>query len=225
MDKRVQIITGHYGSGKTEIAVNLALRFAAQGQNVALADLDIVNPYFRSAERRKLLEDHGVRLIATSFSGYVDLPAVTPEVLTVFENSAYRGIVDMGGDPEGAHVLGRFENHLNTDDFDMLCVLNANRPETNTAEKALLYLQGIEIASGQKMTGIINNTHLCRETRMEDIVKGAKLANEVSEKTGLPVVWHAMERKFIEEARYQLGEAEILPIDIYMCKPWEFGMQ
>lgn len=225
MDRRVQIITGHYGSGKTEIAVNLALRFAAEGQNVALADLDIVNPYFRSAERRKLLEDHGVRLIATSFSGYIDLPAVTPEVLTVFENKAYRGIVDMGGDPEGAHVLGRFENRIEADDFDMLCVLNANRPETSTPEKALLYLRGIEIASGQKMTGIISNTHLCRETRVEDILKGAKLAAEVSKESGLPVVWHAVERRFVEEVRYQMGEGEILPIDIYMCKPWEFGMQ
>ncbi len=224
MEKRIQIITGHYGSGKTEFAVNLALKYADAGIKTALADLDIVNPYFRSTERRSLLEEHGVRVITTSFSGYVDLPAITPEVLTLFDDPSYHGIIDMGGDPEGAHVLGRFEKQLAREACDVLCVLNANRPETKTAERAALYLRGIEEASGLKVTGLVNNTHLCRETSAEDILKGAALTKAVSAETGVPVAYHAVERKFVEEVGYQLGEGEILPIDIYMCKPWEFGL-
>ncbi len=222
MNKRIQIITGHYGSGKTEFAVNLALKLAAQGQKTALGDLDIVNPYFRSAERRELLEAHGVRVIATSLAGYVDLPAVNPEVLAIFDDPSYTGVLDLGGDPEGAHLLGRFEAQLAREDFDLLCVLNANRPETRDAEKASLYLRAIEIACGQKITGIVNNTHLCRETRAEDILKGAALAAQVSEAYKVPVVYHAVEKRFVDEVKNQLGEGEILPIEIYMCKPWEF---
>ena len=167
MAKRIQIITGHYGSGKTEFAVNLALHFAEKGEKTALADLDIVNPYFRSAERRALLEQHGIRVISTSLSGYVDLPAVTPEVLAIFDDPSYRGVLDVGGDPEGAHMLGRYERQLARENFDLLCVLNANRPETRDAEKAELYLRAIEIACGQKVTGIVNNTNLARESTGE----------------------------------------------------------
>ncbi|MDO5111227.1 MAG: hypothetical protein Q4E65_02870 [Clostridia bacterium] len=224
MEKRIQIITGHYGSGKTEFAVNLALKYAKAGLKTALADLDIVNPYFRSTERRALLEEHGVRVISTSFSGYVDLPAITPEVLAIFDDPSYKGVIDMGGDPEGAHVLGRFERQLARGDYDVLCVLNANRPETKTPEKAALYLKAIEVASGLKVTGLVNNTHLCRDTGVEDILKGVALTRAVSEETGVPVAYHAVERKFVDQVRYQLGEGELLPIDIYMCKPWEFGL-
>ena len=221
MNKRIQIITGHYGSGKTEFAVNMALAFAAKGEKTALADLDIVNPYFRSAEKRKLLEEHGVRVIATSFSGYVDLPAVTPEVLTVFDDESYRGVLDVGGDPEGANLLGRYEEQLARAQFDLLCVINANRPETRNAEKAALYLRAIEEACGQKVTGIVNNTHLCRDTTAQDILKGAALSARVSKECGIPVAYHAMEEKFISLVKDQLGEGEIMPIEIYMCKPWE----
>ncbi len=221
MNKRIQIITGHYGSGKTEFAVNLALKLAAEGKKTALADMDIVNPYFRSAEKRKLLEDNGIRVIATSFSGYVDLPAVSAEVLAIFDSNDYYGVLDVGGDPEGAHLLGRFEGQLEHADFDLLCVINANRPETRDAEKAVLYLRAIEIACGQKVTGIVNNTHLCRDTGAEDIIKGARLVEEVSKETNIPVVYHAVEKKFVGFVMDQLGQGEILPIDIYMCKPWE----
>lgn len=224
MNHRIQIITGHYGSGKTEFAVNLALKYAAAGEKTALADLDIVNPYFRSAERRSMLESHGIRVIATSFSGMMDVPAVSPEVMAIFDDSSYRGIIDLGGDPEGAHILGRYENQLAREGFDLLCVINANRPETNAAYKAQSYLEAIEASCGQKVTGLINNTHLCRETSYEDIIRGAKLVDELSKLTGLPVVWHAVESKFVDQVKNQLGKGDILPIEIYMCKPWEVDL-
>ena len=218
--KRIQIITGHYGSGKTEYAVNLALHLAQERENVTLADLDIVNPYFRSYEQAKRLEDAGIRVIVTSCGGIADIPAINPEVMSVFQQEKWTGVLDIGGDPIGARVLARFAPQLKTSDFDLLFVLNANRPETKDVESALQYMQGIEAECRQKVTGIVNNTHLCGETTAEDILKGAKLAHALSERTSLPVIHHAVQRKFVEQVQDKLSEP-VLPMNIYMKKPWE----
>ena len=218
--KRIQIITGHYGSGKTEYAVNLALHLAQERENVALADLDIVNPYFRSYEQAKRLEDAGIRVIVTSCGGIADIPAINPEVMSVFQQEKWTGVLDIGGDPIGARVLARFAPQLKTSDFDLLFVLNANRPETKDVESALQYMQGIEAECRQKVTGIVNNTHLCGETTAEEILKGAELAHALSERTSLPVIHHAVQRKFVEQVRHKLSEP-VLPMNIYMKKPWE----
>ena len=218
--KRIQIITGHYGSGKTEYAVNLALHLAQERENVTLADLDIVNPYFRSYEQAKRLEDAGIRVIVTSCGGIADIPAINPEVMSVFQQEKWTGVLDIGGDPIGARVLARFAPQLKTSDFDLLFVLNANRPETKDVESALQYMQGIEAECRQKVTGIVNNTHLCGETTAEEILKGAKLAQALSERTSLPVIHHAVQRKFVEQVQDRLSEP-VLPMNIYMKKPWE----
>lgn len=218
--KRMQIITGHYGSGKTEYAVNLALHLAQTTENVALADMDIVNPYFRSYEQAKRLEDAGIRVIVTSCGGVADIPAINPEVMSIFQQDKWTGVLDIGGDPIGARVLARFAPQLKPDDFDLLFVLNANRPETKDVESALQYMQGIEAECRQKVTGIVNNTHLCGETTAEEILKGAELAHALSERTSLPVIHHAVQRKFVEQVQDKLPEP-ILPMNIYMKKPWE----
>lgn len=218
--KRMQIVTGHYGSGKTEYAVNLALKLAEERKDVTLADLDIVNPYFRSYEQTKVLEDAGVRVIVTSCGGAADIPALNPAVMSVFQQEKWTGVLDIGGDPIGARVLARFAPQLKPAEFDLLFVLNANRPETNTVETALQYMRGIEAECLQKVTGIVNNTHLCRETTPEEILKGARLAQDLSERTGLPIVHHAVERKFVADVANKLSEP-ILPMNIYMKKPWE----
>ena len=218
--KRIQIVTGHYGSGKTEYAVNLALHLAQQQEHVALADMDIVNPYFRSYEQAKRLEDAGIRVIVTSCGGIADIPAINPEVMSIFQQEKWTGVLDIGGDPIGARVLARFAHQLNPSDFDLLFVLNANRPETKDVESALQYMQGIEAECRQKVTGIVNNTHLCGETTAEDILKGARLAHTLSERTSLPVIHHAVQRKFVEQVQDQLSEP-VLPMNIYMKKPWE----
>ncbi len=216
----MQIVTGHYGSGKTEYAVNLALKLAEERKDVTLADLDIVNPYFRSYEQTKVLEDAGVRVIVTSCGGAADIPALNPAVMSVFQQEKWTGVLDIGGDPIGARVLARFAPQLKPAEFDLLFVLNANRPETNTVETALQYMRGIEAECLQKVTGIVNNTHLCRETTPEEILKGARLAQDLSERTGLPIVHHAVERKFVADVANKLSEP-ILPMNIYMKKPWE----
>ena len=218
--KRMQIITGHYGSGKTEYAVNLAMDMAGKMENVVLADLDIVNPYFRSYEQTKMLEDAGVKVIVTSCGGVADIPALNPAVMSVFQDQKWNGVLDIGGDPIGARVLARFAHQIHEDEYDLLFVLNANRPETKDVECALQYMRGIEAECRLKVTGIVNNTHLCTETTAEEIIKGAKLAHALSEKTGLPVVHHAVQKKFVEAVQDQLTEP-VLPMNIYMRKPWE----
>ena len=124
--RRIQIVTGHYGSGKTEYAVNLALSLAAAGHSTTLADLDIVNPYFRSYEQTARLEAAGVKVIVTSCGGAADIPALNPAVLSIFQNDNQSGVLDIGGDPIGARVLARFAPQLAGQDFDLLYVLNAN---------------------------------------------------------------------------------------------------
>ena len=218
--KRIQIITGHYGSGKTEYAVNLALRLAAEGKKTVLADLDIVNPYFRSYEQTQRLEAAGIRVIVTSCGGVADIPAINPAVLSVFQDRSWTGVLDIGGDPIGARVLARFAPQLQVEEFDLLYVLNANRPETRDLERALAYMRGIEAECHQKVTGIVNNTHLCGETTAAEILKGARLAGQLSQQTGLPVVCHAAQRRLLPEVQNTLIEP-ILPMDLYMKKPWE----
>ena len=217
---RLSIITGHYGTGKTEFAVNLALALAAEGDNVMLADLDIVNPYFRSRERKQLLAQAGVRLISSSQAcSDADVPALPAELLAILENRDITGVLDIGGDPVGARVLARFRPKIIQEDYQLIYVLNANRPEVRTPETAIAYLRGIEATTGLTCTGIINNTHLCGETTEEEIRKGAALAAEVSRETGIPVLCHVAEEKFIPSLS-DLPET-VFPITIQMKKPWE----
>ena len=218
--KRIQIITGHYGSGKTEYAVNLAKSLVQTHEKVVLADLDIVNPYFRSYEQTGMLEQAGVKVIVTSCGGVADIPALNPAVMSVFQDRNITGVLDIGGDPIGARVLARFAHQIRQEEYDLLFVLNANRPETKDADLAISYLRSIEAESHLTVTGIVNNTHLCAETTAREILKGAALARELSEKTGLPIVHHAVQKKFLSQIADQLSEP-VLPIDIYMKKPWE----
>jgi len=215
---RLTLVTGHYGTGKTEFSVNLALALAAEGERVSLADLDIVNPYFRSRERRPLLEEAGVRLIATSQACTdADVPSLPAELLSILEDRSRRGVLDVGGDPSGARVLARWRPKLLEEDYQLLYIVNANRPEVRTAERAAAYLRGIEAVAGLKCTGLVNNTHLCGETTPEEVRKGAALAEEVSQAVGVPVVCHMAEARFAD----QLRDLPLFPIEIRMKKPWE----
>ena len=217
---RISIVTGHYGTGKTEFSVNLALALAAEGASVMLADLDIVNPYFRSRERRSLLEEAGVRLISSSQAcSDADVPSLPAELLAILENRDIRGVLDIGGDPVGARVLARFQPKIVQEDYQLIYVLNANRPEVRTAEAAVRYLRGLEATTGLTCTGIVNNTHLCGETTEEEIRKGAALAAEVSSEINIPVLCHVAEEKFVP-ALSDLPET-VFPITIKMKKPWE----
>ena len=217
---RLLIVTGHFGTGKTEFSVNLALALAREGEKVMMADLDIVNPYFRSRERREVLEGAGVRLITSSQdSENADMPSLPAEILTVLEDRSYRGVLDIGGDPDGARVLARYQPKITAEDYQLLFVSNANRPEVRKADDAISYLRCIEEVTGLRCGGLVNNTHLCGETTEEEIRKGAALAESVSRETNIPILCHVAEEKFVP-ALSDLPET-VFPITIKMKKPWE----
>ena len=215
---RLTIVTGHYGTGKTEFSVNLALALAREHPDVTLADLDIVNPYFRSRERKALLAESGVTLISSSQACTdADVPSLPPQLLGLLDDPSRRGVLDIGGDPVGARVLARFRPRMAKEDHQLLFVLNANRPEVRQRDDAIRYLRSIEAVTGLSCTGIVNNTHLCGETTAEDIRKGAVLAAAVSEETGIPLLCHTA----LETLAGELEDLPLFPIRIYMKKPWE----
>ena len=216
---RLTIITGHYGTGKTEFAVNLALHMASRGQTVSLADLDIVNPYFRSRERKALLSERGIRLIASSQACTdADVPSLPPELHALLDDRRLTGILDIGGDAVGARVLARYRPRIIGEDYQLLYVLNANRPEVRDVSSAVSYLRAIESVTGLVCFGIVNNTHLCGETTADDVRKGAALAQAVSQETGIPVVCHVAHEALAAELE---DLSPLFPITIRMKKPWE----
>ena len=216
---RLTIITGHYGTGKTEFAVNLALHMASRGQTVSLADLDIVNPYFRSRERRDLLSEHGIRLIASSQACTdADVPSLPAELNAILDDRQITGILDIGGDRVGARVLARYRPRIIGEDYQLLYVLNANRPEVRDVGSAIDYLRAIESVTGLVCFGIVNNTHLCGETTADDVRKGAALAQAVSQETGIPIVCHVAHEALAPELT---DLSPLFPIAIRMKKPWE----
>lgn len=192
-DERLTIISGHYGAGKSEFSVNLALSFAAQGLRVVLADMDVVNPYFRSREARAVLEQHGVRVIGNSIGidRGVDLPAVSGAVVAPLRDPQVRTIIDLGGDPAGARVIRQFRPHIPTEDAALLYVVNAFRAETRNAEAAVDSLRSIEAVIGMRFTSLINNSHMLAETTVQHLLAGDRLCAEIFELTELPVAYIA----------------------------------
>lgn len=172
--KRITAIAGHYGSGKTEFSVNLALDLKKEKDKVAILDMDIANPYFRSRERQKMMEAEGINVIFNTYGFDIteDLPAITAALRGPLENEEFTAVVDVGGNDSGARVLKQFEKYFKRDDCELLCVLNANRPETDTMEGLLEHLHSIEIETGLKFHGLINNTHLLRETTADESIEG-----------------------------------------------------
>lgn len=220
-EKRIRIITGHYGSGKTEFAVNYTLGLAARGYKTAIVDLDIVNPYFRSRELEPEFAEKGVRVISSSIKGLAgDLPALSPEIFTVFQDTSYEAVIDLGGDKVGATALGRYHEYLDREPYDMMFVLNANRSLTHDKDGAIRYIREIEAGSRQKVTALVNNTHLCGETTIEDIMKGQQLCEQVSDALGLPIKYIVVNKALVPSLPKNL-KGEVFPIDIFMKKPWE----
>ena len=167
-----------------------------------------------------MLAEAGVRVISSSQAcSDADVPALPAELLTILENQEIRGVLDIGGDPVGARVLARFRPKIIQEDHQLICVLNANRPEVRKPEDAESYLRAIEATTGLTCTGLVNNTHLCGETTAAEIRKGAALAEEVSRRTGIPVLCHVAEERFVPEVS-DLREP-VFPITIKMKKPWE----
>lgn len=220
-DARIRIFIGHYGSGKTEFAVNYAMALSKQTSHVTLCDLDIVNPYFRSREKASLLEENGIHVIsgARGHEANLDVPMVSPNILAPIQNETMQVILDVGGDAVGARVLARFAAYFKTGAYDMFFVLNANRAETQEVLGVIQHIRNIEDTVGAKVTGIVNNTHLLRETDIEEVLKGQTLAMEVSKTLNIPIKYISTLEKVTHQLPTDL-EGEIFPIQMYMREEW-----
>lgn len=193
-DKRITLFAGHYGSGKTNIAVNYALHLRSLGKDVVIADLDIVNPYFRTRDSLEDFEKAGIRLVSSEFaSTNVDLPALPQEVYSILDNPTEYAIMDIGGDDRGAYALGRYADAIKAENnYEMIFVFNKYRPLTPKAEDALEIMEEIENACHMKFTAIANNSNLGALTTAEDVMASAEEAERLSQLSGLPVVMTAV---------------------------------
>lgn len=187
--KRITLFAGHYGSGKTNIAVNYALKLRADGKPVVIADLDIVNPYFRTKDSEKELNEAGIRLISSEFaSSNVDLPALPQEVYSIVDNNTEYAVMDIGGDDRGAYALGRYADSIKKENnYEMFMVINMYRPLTRDVESTLEVMNEIETACSMKFTAIVNNSNIGEETTAQDVIDSLSYAQEVSAATGLPI--------------------------------------
>ena len=187
--KRLTLFAGHYGSGKTNIAVNYALKLSGEGKDVCIADLDIVNPYFRTKDSAAVLEKAGVKLISPQFANSnVDLPALPAEAYRLVTDKSIYGIMDIGGDDRGAYALGRYVPAIKEEgNYRMIFVANACRPLTRTPEEAMEVMREIEAACGLAFTDLVNNTNLGTETTPETVLASADYMARLSELSGLPI--------------------------------------
>ena len=218
--KRVTIFAGHYGSGKTNVAVNYALWLSSRGKNVSLADLDIVNPYFRSKDSEKALSEAGVRLISSGYANSnVDVPALPADAYSITADKEKYAVVDVGGDDRGALALGRYVPEIIAENnYEMIFVINKFRPLTRNADEALEVMREIEDAAKLKFTGICNNSNIGELTTEEDVRLSLQYAEEISHRAGIPVrftsVHHTLENS--------LTDIETLfPIRLYVRQTWK----
>lgn len=204
--KRITLFCGHYGSGKTNIAVNYALSLRKSGLEVAIGDLDIVNPYFRSKDSTAELEAAGVEVIALPFANSsVDLPSLPSQAYSLVQNRSRYAVLDIGGDDRGAYALGRYVPYiLEENDYEMVYVVNFYRPLTTTVKEAIEVMGEIEAACRMRFTAIVNNSNLGAETQLSDILATSDKAQELSKATGLPILWTSAEQSVAGEDMFAL---------------------
>ncbi|WP_455539667.1 ATP-binding protein [Terrisporobacter sp.] len=220
-DKRIRLFIGHYGSGKSEVSINYVTKLREQVEGeVALADLDVVNVYFRSREKKDLMKNLGITPIDSSIqTTTLDVPAISAEISRPLHDTSVNYVVDVGGDNVGGRVVGRFAEEFKLNDYDMFYVVNANREKTQTAKEILEYIEVIEASSKLKVTGLINNTHMLKETTVEDVLKGQEVAREVSKIKNIPIKYISCLESLVDKLPKDL-EGDILPIKLYLREEW-----
>lgn len=212
--KRVTLFAGHYGSGKTNIAVNYALHLKKQGKDVVIADMDIVNPYFRTKDSTDVLEEAGIELISPKFANSnVDLPALPQEMYKTVQDRSKYSVLDIGGDDRGAYALGRYRPYiLEENNYEMVFVANFYRPLTTTPLEALEVMREIETAAGIPFTAIANNSNVGNETTAEDVLATVKRAEELAKLSGLPLIFTTATTKVAAGLENKLQN--VLPLNL-----------
>ena len=210
--KRLTLFAGHYGSGKTNIAVNYAFKLAREGKSVCIADLDIVNPYFRTKDSEAELEAMGIKLVSPKYANTnVDLPALPAESYRLVQDKSNYGIMDIGGDDRGAYALGRYADAIKAEgNYRMAFVVNCYRPLTSTLEDTVEIMREIEAACGLQFNCIVNNSNLGSETTAKTVLDSIGFAERLSDATGLEIWMHTAEESVAE----QLGELSVMPMKL-----------
>lgn len=204
--KRITLLCGHYGSGKTNVAVNMAYDQKAKYDRVAIADLDIVNPYFRTKDSAEDFKAQGIELICSEYAGSnVDIPALPQQIYSICDQKDKQVIIDVGGDDRGAYALGRISpSILQENDYEMLFVINCFRPLTRDAEGTLEVMREIEYAANMKFTAIVNNSNLGEETTKDDVLRSMAYAEEISQKTGLPIKCTSVYNRLYDDLKNEI---------------------
>lgn len=224
-EKHINIFTGHFGSGKTEVAVNYALKLAEAHYKTAIVDFDIVNPYFRTADAKEELEKNNIWVILPMYANTnVDVPAIPSEIYSLFQKKEYKAVLDVGGDDLGAKAVSRFKEEILSDDYEMFFVINTRRGMTDTPEKILEMIALVEYSANIKVTRLINNSNLLEETTPEIILEGNGIISEVSEKLGIPLsITAGLEGVISRLESSRLSGSELLPLRKQIHLPWNRG--
>ena len=220
-DKRVTIFTGNFGSGKTEISLNYALHLREENNKVAVIDLDTINPYFRSRGRNELMEEHDIEVIYPKKLKYADLPVITPNIKKLLENENYYGVIDVGGEEDGATVLGSIADNVRKTDYELNLVINTKRPFTEDVEGIIKMKEKIESASKLNVDNLICNINLGDETTISEVKEDYPLVKEASLKLNLPIKFISVREELKGELEKLDYEEEIFIIERFLKNPWD----
>lgn len=222
-DQRIKVVAGHYGSGKTEFSINLALKIKEDYYKVAIVDLDYFNMYFRIRERTEDMEEMGIKLYSSVLGGKstLDIPALDPQIMAPLQDDFCQVVVDMGGDPQGLTALARYKDILRVKGYDQILVINRNRPETSDFESVASLIEKVEATSQTRITKLVNTTHMLKDTRVDDLIYGQELVEEVSEKLDIPVFCNACIREVAKDLEQDpRNKYQVFPMDLYFRDHW-----
>lgn len=217
--KRLNIITGHYGSGKTEFAINYALRLKEAFGSATICDMDIVNPYFRTHDASEFLTQSGIKVIAPEYAGTnLDLPSLPSDIFSVFADRSAAAVLDVGGDEDGAIALGQYYPHIKQEDYDMFMVVNTKRPDTSDAESIISLAREIQTVSRCNITAIVNNANLSYLSGKDDFIGSFEVLDEVSQKLGVSVKYIAGSPDILAQLD---SDVEKFPMQLFMQLPFD----
>ncbi|MDZ7672669.1 MAG: hypothetical protein U5K53_07550 [Halanaerobiales bacterium] len=223
LDKRITVFTGNFGSGKTEISLNYALHLKENHNinKIAVVDLDVINPYFRSREKSDLMEEMGIEVIYPKKLKYADLPIITPDINRLLQNDNYYGVIDVGGDKDGATVLGSIADSVKKTDYELNLVVNTKRPFTNNVEGIVEMKEMIEDASKISVDNLVCNINVGESTSIEDVNEGYTTVKKASQELNLPIKFISIKEDLLGDLEKSKYDEELFTIQRFLKNPWD----